>query len=169
MNDALLVLTDYMSSTTTQAVVLNKKQNENRCSTDGEMSNFVFFLSSALVTFSTILKVLTTFPLLFLIHIRSLILLTHIHHFLHFISFHSLLPFIFFFKTNVFSFHISFLSSFPTFPSLPHYLPFFLLLFCHFSFTYFPLQISLYCILHYCKKGKGEISSNCALIVQLNT
>ena len=145
MNDALLVLTYYMSSTTTQAVVLNKKQNEKRCSTDGEMSNFVFFLSSALVTFSTILKVLTTFPLLFLIHIRSLILLTHIHHFLHFISFTSSFHFLFHNKRIFLSHFIPFLFSYISFlASLPSLFPStFLPLFLYiFSTTNFPLLYS---------------------------
>ena len=40
MNDVLLVPIFYMSSTATHSVVLIKKQNENRCSTDGEMWTF---------------------------------------------------------------------------------------------------------------------------------
>ena len=92
-----------------------------------EKCQISLFLSSSLVTFSTILKVLTTFPLLFLIHIRSRILLTHIliiviisFHFIHFFpSFFSHYKPIFLshFLPFLFS-YISFLSSLPyLFPS----------------------------------------------------
>ena len=51
MKDVFLVPCCYMSSTATHSVVLIKKQNENRCSTDGEMSNFVKSLKNTMSIF----------------------------------------------------------------------------------------------------------------------
>ena len=127
-----------------------------------------FFLSSSLVTFSTILKVLTTFPLLFLIHIRSSILLTHIliiviisFHFtssLHFFS-HYKPIFLSHFLPFLFS-YISFLSSLPyLFPST--FLPLLLNSFSNTTIVFTcttvrrkgrdVLQLSIDCIAEYMK------------------
>ena len=129
MNDVLLVPIFYMSSTATHSVVLIKKQNENRCSTDGEMSNFAFsffFFGHFFNNFEGTHHVSSAFSYS---HPFSHTTYAYSYYCHHFISFHSLLPFIFFSLQTYFPF------TFPSFPLFLHFIPFLITLPISFYFS----------------------------------